>query len=57
MKIKMTADEAIEAAEEMVRGQTYHEDSKGRTAVLIVLVEEIKRLRERLKLSHVIKVK
>jgi len=44
-KIKMTIDECLEIAEKMSRVKTYNEDSKGWDVVLMLLAEEVRRLR------------
>lgn len=45
MKLKMTVDDALEFADEWVRGMTIHEGSQGWRVVCMVLAEEVRRLR------------
>ena len=45
MKLKMTVDDALEFADEWVRGMTIHEGSQGWRVVCMVLAEEVRSLR------------
>lgn len=45
IKLKMTVDDALEFADEWIRGHTIHENSQGWRIVCWVLAEEVRRLR------------
>jgi hypothetical protein len=42
MKLKMTIDEALEFADEWIRGMTIHEGSQGWRVVCMLLAEEVR---------------
>jgi len=44
--LKMTVDDALALADSQTRGETIHPDSNSLYAVLLVLAEEVRRLRE-----------
>lgn len=45
MKLKMTIEEALEFSDEWSNGMTLHEGSQGWRVVLLLLAEEVRRLR------------
>lgn len=48
--LKMTVDEALALADDWIQGTTFHADSKGANAIMLVLATEVRRLR--MELAH-----
>ena len=46
IELKMTVDKALEMADYWTQGTTFHEDSSGPNAVMVILAEEIRKLRK-----------
>jgi hypothetical protein len=44
MKVKMTFDEALEFADELTQGMSFHEGSQGWRVVCAILADEVRRL-------------
>lgn len=44
--LKMTVAEALTLADDWIQGTTFHADSKGANAIMLVLATEVRRLRD-----------